>query len=108
MVRCVERGLGSFSTRTRSSRVRDSLLPVMNGTRLSIPCAIPEREGGIKRGERGGGRGRGRGKGEGEGEGRGKGTSRDREAGIERGRLRVEHFNHEDVHYMCTHNYTCM
>ena len=60
MVRCVERGLGSFSTRTRSSRVRDSLLPVMNGTRLSIPCAVPEREG-----ERdgGGGRGGGRGKG---------------------------------------------
>ena len=59
MVRCVERGLGSFSTRTRSSRVRDSLLPVMNGTRLSIPCATPEREG-EREGGGGGRRGRGR------------------------------------------------
>ena len=83
MVRCVERGLGSFSTRTRSSRVRDSLLPVMNGTRLSIPCATPERG-------RGEGRGRGRGKGEGvEEEGRergggGRGRGRDglKEGGV--------------------------
>ena len=36
--RPVERGLGSLRTSSRSSKVRESLLAEMNGTRLSIPC----------------------------------------------------------------------